>query len=78
MFIVAPRLLCAQKNVCNYAKNLSEILMYIIKVGALCNGDYDRDLKFDVFDWEMSGSHRPMGTFHSTLRNTFSFKECLP
>ena len=29
----------------------------IHQVGALCNGDYDRDLKFEVFDWEMTGTN---------------------
>ncbi|XP_023339051.1 copine-8 [Eurytemora carolleeae] len=39
-----------------------------LKVGTLCNGDYERDLKVDIYDWESSGTHQYMGTFHTNLR----------
>jgi len=39
-----------------------------IKVRALCNGDDDRDIKVDVFDWNRSGDHEIIGTFHTNMR----------
>jgi hypothetical protein len=39
-----------------------------IPVQILCNGDYDRPLKFEVFDWDSDGSHDYMGAFQSSLR----------
>ena len=40
-----------------------------LSVRSLCNGDDERDLKFDVYDWNKSGSHEIIGTFHTTVRN---------
>ncbi|VVC29986.1 Hypothetical protein CINCED_3A018449 [Cinara cedri] len=39
-----------------------------ISVRALCNGDYERDLKFICFDWNSSGDHSLIGEFHTTLK----------
>jgi hypothetical protein len=33
----------------------------------LCGNDPYRPLRFDVVDWEASGSHQPIGYFESTL-----------
>ena len=38
-----------------------------LEVRALCNGDYHRDLKLSVYDWDMDGSHDYIGSFHTTL-----------
>jgi len=38
-----------------------------LEVRNLCNGDYHRDLKFSVYDWDRGGGHDYIGTFHSTL-----------
>merc|ERR1712226_989913 len=38
-----------------------------LEVRALCNGDYHRDLKFTVFDWNSSGTPDYIGCFHTTL-----------
>merc|ERR1719410_301505 len=35
----------------------------------LCNGDEFRDIKFDVFDWNRSGSHEIIGSFHTNVHN---------
>ena len=40
-----------------------------LEVKSLCNGDYDRDLKFEVFDWNSSGNHESIGIFHTNMRN---------
>merc|ERR1719242_1309786 len=40
-----------------------------ISARSLSNGDDDRDLRFDVYDWNKSGSHEIIGSFHSTVRN---------
>uniref|UniRef100_A0AAX7TG39 C2 domain-containing protein n=1 Tax=Astatotilapia calliptera TaxID=8154 RepID=A0AAX7TG39_ASTCA len=42
---------------------------FSIPVRALCNGDYDRTIKVEVYDWDRDGSHDFIGEF------TTSFKE---
>ena len=39
-----------------------------IPVVPLCNGDIDRPLKIEVFDYESSGEHKFMGEVNTTLR----------
>jgi len=38
-----------------------------LEVRSLCNGDYQRDLKMTVYDWNSSGSPDYIGSFHTTL-----------
>ena len=42
---------------------------FTIPVKTLCNGDYQRDLLFTVFDWDSDGSHELIGNFHTNLQN---------
>ncbi|XP_037540821.1 copine-5 isoform X1 [Nematolebias whitei] len=42
---------------------------FSIPVRALCNGDYDRAIKIEVYDWDRDGSHDFIGEF------TTSYKE---
>jgi len=35
----------------------------------LCNGDMDRPLKIEVFDWEKSGKHVFMGLVNVSVRD---------
>jgi hypothetical protein len=35
----------------------------------LCNGDLDRPLKFEIFDWDSNGKHETMGAVESSLRS---------
>ncbi|XP_043407184.1 copine-8 isoform X10 [Chelonia mydas] len=39
-----------------------------ISVRALCNGDYDRTIKIEVYDWERDGSHDFIGEFTTSYR----------
>lgn len=39
-----------------------------IRATALCNGDFDRNVKFDVYDHRSNGSHKLIGTCYSSLR----------
>jgi len=39
-----------------------------ISIRTLSNGDDDRDLRFDVYDWNRSGSHEIIGSFHTSVR----------
>lgn len=39
-----------------------------IRVTTLCNGDYDRNIKIDCYDHRNSGSHKLIGTCHTSLR----------
>lgn len=40
----------------------------VMPVVDVCNGDYDRKLKVDVYDWDSDGSHDFIGSFHTTLK----------
>ncbi|XP_030422803.1 copine-8 isoform X2 [Gopherus evgoodei] len=39
-----------------------------ISVRALCNGDYDRTIKIEVYDWDRDGSHDFIGEFTTSYR----------
>uniref|UniRef100_H0XDP2 Copine-9 n=1 Tax=Otolemur garnettii TaxID=30611 RepID=H0XDP2_OTOGA len=41
---------------------------FSIPVRALCNGDYDRTVKIDVYDWDRNGSHDFIGEFTTSYR----------
>ena len=40
-----------------------------IPVQQLCNGDYDRPIRFEVHDWDPDGSTDYMGSFQASLRD---------
>jgi hypothetical protein len=40
-----------------------------LPVVELCNGDYDRKLKIDVYDWDSNGSHDFIGSLLTTLHD---------
>ncbi|XP_071229057.1 copine-9-like [Salvelinus alpinus] len=42
---------------------------FTIPVRALCNGDYDRTVKVDVYDWDRDGSHDFIGEFTTSYRD---------
>ncbi|XP_017340153.1 copine-8 isoform X1 [Ictalurus punctatus] len=39
-----------------------------IPVRALCNGDYDRTIKIEVYDWDRDGGHDYIGEFKTSYR----------
>ncbi|XP_069621098.1 copine-8 isoform X2 [Ranitomeya imitator] len=39
-----------------------------IPVRALCNGDFDRTIKVEVYDWDRDGSHDYIGEFSTSYR----------
>ncbi|XP_030645887.1 copine-8 [Chanos chanos] len=39
-----------------------------LPVRALCNGDYDREIKIEVYDWDRDGGHDYIGEFSTTYR----------
>ncbi|XP_050412535.2 copine-8 [Patella vulgata] len=41
---------------------------FSIPVRSLCNGDYDRVLKFECYDWDADGGHDFIGEFKTNLR----------
>lgn len=41
---------------------------FCIPVRALCNGDYDRTIKVEVYDWDRDGSHDFIGEFTTSYR----------
>ena len=49
-----------------------------ISVDALCRGDYDRSLKFEVVDWNSDGSADFIGEFCTTLREVSGFESPSP
>ena len=38
-----------------------------LSVQAICNGDDERDLRFDVYDWNRCGNHEVIGSFHTSF-----------
>ncbi|XP_067125347.1 copine-5-like isoform X3 [Centruroides vittatus] len=41
---------------------------FSIHVSTLCNGDYDRMLRIECYDWNQSGNHNYIGSFATNLR----------
>uniref|UniRef100_A0A4W3HSD1 Copine 8 n=1 Tax=Callorhinchus milii TaxID=7868 RepID=A0A4W3HSD1_CALMI len=41
---------------------------FSIPVRALCNGDFDRTIKMEVYDWDRDGSHDFIGEFTTSYR----------
>uniref|UniRef100_A0A8C6SQZ7 Copine Vb n=1 Tax=Neogobius melanostomus TaxID=47308 RepID=A0A8C6SQZ7_9GOBI len=41
---------------------------FAIPVRALCNGDFDRTIKVEVYDWDRDGSHDFIGDFTTSYR----------
>ncbi|XP_061178881.1 copine-8-like [Saccostrea echinata] len=41
---------------------------FTIMSRALCNGDYDRSIKFECYDWDKDGGHDLIGEFTTNLR----------
>ena len=41
---------------------------FVISIRALCNGDLDRNLRFECLDYNNSGNHSPIGDFYTTAR----------
>ncbi|XP_072569379.1 copine-5-like isoform X3 [Paramormyrops kingsleyae] len=41
---------------------------FSIPVRALCNGDYERSIKVEVYDWDRDGSHDFIGQFSTSYR----------
>lgn len=41
---------------------------FVISIRALCNGDLDRNLKFECFDYNQNGNHSYIGEFSTTTR----------
>ncbi|KAK0064073.1 copine-8 [Biomphalaria pfeifferi] len=41
---------------------------FSIPVRDICNGDYDRTIKFECHDWDADGGHDFIGSFTTTLR----------
>ena len=51
---------------------------FSMTVDALCRGDYDRSLKFEVVDWNSDGSADYIGEFVSSLRELSGHESATP
>ncbi|KAK7878529.1 hypothetical protein WMY93_030365 [Mugilogobius chulae] len=49
---------------------------FSIPVRALCNGDYDRTIKVEIYDWDRDGSHDFIGEF-TTCYNQLCRGQCV-
>ncbi|RWS28392.1 copine-8-like isoform X2 [Leptotrombidium deliense] len=49
-----------------------------IKVKDLCNGDYDRNLRFDCMSYHSSGDHKLIGSFQTTLNDLLKHDKSQP
>ena len=41
----------------------------MMRVRTLCNGDYERSIKIDCYDYRSNGSHKLIGSCHTSLRS---------
>ncbi|XP_041349780.1 copine-8-like [Gigantopelta aegis] len=41
---------------------------FILSIRTLCNGDYDRCIKIECYDWDADGGHDFIGEFTTTMR----------
>ncbi|XP_060081518.1 copine-3-like isoform X2 [Ylistrum balloti] len=41
---------------------------FSVSVHALCSGDHNKEIKFDVYDWDSDGSHDFIGGFKTTVK----------
>lgn len=41
---------------------------FTVPVRALCNGDYDRGIKIECYDWNSNGSHDIIGSCQTNMR----------
>ena len=41
---------------------------FTVPVRTLCNGDYDRSIKVECYDWNSNGTHEIIGSFLTNLR----------
>ncbi|KAM9654987.1 copine-9 isoform 3-T3 [Morphnus guianensis] len=70
----APTLPCPRSfTICHKTEVVKNTLNpvwqpFTIPVRALCNGDYDRTVKIDVYDWDRDGSHDFIGEFATSYR----------
>lgn len=46
-----------------------------IRATTLCNGDFDRNIKIDCYDHRKGGSHKLIGTCHTSLRSLSSISD---
>ncbi|XP_057230342.1 copine-5-like isoform X9 [Malurus melanocephalus] len=49
---------------------------FAIPVRALCNGDHDRAIKVEVYDWDRDGSHDFIGEFTTSYRELARGQSC--
>lgn len=49
-----------------------------IRATTLCNGDFDRNIKIDCYDHRSNGSHKLIGTCHTSLRALTTTSEVQP
>ena len=48
-----------------------------ISSGKLCNGDWNRKLKFEIFDYDSDGGHDFIGEFETTLEEMSAGKKAI-
>jgi hypothetical protein len=51
---------------------------FTVSLQKLCNGDYDRPLRIEVFDHEKSGNHKLMGVGETTTRSLINKSTNIP
>ncbi|XP_031628477.1 copine-9-like [Contarinia nasturtii] len=46
-----------------------------IRIASLCNGDFDRDIKIECYDYRSNGNHYLIGTCYATLKSLSAHDE---
>lgn len=49
-----------------------------IRANTLCNGDFDRNIKIDCYDHRSNGSHKLIGTCHTSLKSLTTTSQVQP
>lgn len=53
-----------------YSNNLNPVFQPVeIKLQKLCNGDHNRSIKVEIFDFQSSGDHKFIGETSFTIKN---------
>jgi Ca2+-dependent lipid-binding protein len=47
-----------------------------IPIRVLCNGDLDRPLKIEIFDWDKNGKHQTMGETKTSVNSMLANNGC--
>ena len=60
------------KKFCRLARRSSHLAHHTVGMGVFCAGDYNRDIKIQVFDFDQNSKHDLIGEVHTSLQQMLS------